>query len=254
VNATTTARIAGTPLIPRISRTTHSFNGLQVTLDKTNQGNRWVCARNPIFHPGGPVSGTTTTTGTDTEGGSSQFATIQISETDAFTEPGQWACSAQALGGDVIGNLFGTPWATTPAVTIRGEYARDQTRTSLRRLAHGRMRLTVPALRLISPFVLHGVLTLTISRTACVSVRTGTFRLHRVLRQRARIAARGRAVFTFRSPTRDAFYAGQISFGGSPLIVPGTDARMYLQVTFPASPSAPHTISFVPPSAWAPCP
>jgi hypothetical protein len=253
LNAATGASIVGTPLIPRIRHRARGFNGLQVTFDKTNQGNRYVCARDPVFHRGGPVTGTSTTTASDTEGGSAQFAQIQLRETDTFTKPGLWACSAQALGGDSIGNLFGTPWATTPAVTIRGEYARDQTRTSLRRLAHGRMRLTVPALRLIAPFVPRGHLTLTISRATCASIRTGKISLHRVIRRRAQIDSKGRAVFNFPSPTQDAFYSGQVTFGGTPLILPGTDAPMYLEVTAPPNPFALHTISFISPNGWSPC-
>jgi hypothetical protein len=176
-----------------------------------------------------------------------------VGENDAFTKPGLWACSAQALGGDDIGNLFGTPWATTPAVTIKGEYGRDQTRTSLRRLAHGRMRLTVPALPLIAPFVPHGQLTLTIDRAACASVRTGKVKLHRVIRQRARIDSQGRALFGFRSPNSDAFYLGQLTFGGTSLILPGQDQPIYLGVIAPPNPSAPHTLRFVDPNSWSPC-
>jgi hypothetical protein len=253
VAASTGASIVGAPLVPRITRKAHGFNGLQITLEESNQGNRWICARDPVFHPGGPVTGTTTTSGSDTQGGSAQSATVQLGESDAFTKPGLWACSAQALGGDDIGNLFGTPWATTPAVTIKGEYGRDQTRTSLRRLAHGRMRMTVPALPLIAPFVPHGRLTLTIDRAACASLRTGKFKLHRVIRQRARIDSKGRALFGFSSPTRDAFYLGRLAFGGTTLILRGQDAPIYLGVIAPSNPSAPHTLRFIDPNSWSPC-
>lgn len=252
VNATTAASIVGSPLIPRTTRKARGFNGLQIAMDKSNQAYRWVCARDPVFHAGGPVTGASATGATDT--GSSQFATIQLGETDTFSAPGQWACSAQALGGDGIGNNFATPWATTPAVTIKGEYVRDQARTSLRRLGHGRMRLTVPALRLIAPDAARGRLTLTIYRARCTSFRTSTIGLDRVIRQRARLDRNARAVFDFRSPNHDAFYLGRLMFSGAPLILPGPDAPIYLEVSPPPNPSASHSIRFVDPRSWGPCP
>jgi len=179
---------------------------------------------------------------------------VQVPETDAFTKPGLWACSAQALGGDDIGNLFGTPWATTPAVTVKGEYQRDQSRTSLRRLAHGAMRMTVPAVPLIAPYVPQGRLTLAISRASCASALSGKFRLHRVIQQRVRVNSKARAVFDFHSPTADAFYLGRLTFGGTSLILSGPDAPMYLEVSTPPNPSAPHAIRFVDPKSWSPCP
>jgi hypothetical protein len=63
-------------------------------------------------------------------------------------------------------------------VTVKGEYERDQTRTSLRRL-----------------------------------VRKGTLRLRPVLRQRARLDRNGRAVFDFNSPRTDDFYIGRLTLG-----------------------------------------
>jgi hypothetical protein len=130
---------------------------------------------------------------------------------------------------------------------------RDPTHTSLRRLAHGQMRLTVAPAKLIGPFAAHGMLTLTISRASCLSVTRGTYRLHPVLRRRARLDSHGRAVFSFRSPVGDGYYGAQLSFGGSALLLRGQDAFMYLGVFAPANPSQRPAIQFVSPDSWAPC-
>jgi hypothetical protein len=49
------------------------------------------------------------------------------------------------------------------------------------------------------------------------------------------------------------FYLGQITFGGTALILPGRDAAMYLGVSSPPSFRAKPGLRFVDPSSWAVC-
>jgi hypothetical protein len=249
VDAQTSAQIAGTPLVPRTTRRAQGVNGPLFTLPYLNQGVQWRCARNPVFGPaGGPVTGTTVTSGSTSGLGGS---TYPVDESDAFTSPGRWACSAQALGGDNEGTEFGTPWATTAAVTIKGEYVRDQRRTRLRLLGHGhRMTLTVPALAALASAAARGRLTLTIDSARCTSFVRQTVRLRPVLRQTVRVDGHGRAVFRFRSPTAFGTYLGQVRFGGTALVLPGRDADMDLGVFSYGSRAH---LTFVNPEAWSPC-
>jgi hypothetical protein len=251
VNPSAAVRIAGTPLIPRTTRKARGDNGPVVSLPQGAQSFNWRCARDPMSAPDGSLTGSATT---GTMGAGADSSTVALSETDAFTGPGRWACAVQALGGDIIGNLFPTPWVTTPAVIVRGEFVRDQTRTSLRRLGHGRLRLTIPAIKTIAGAAAHGTLTVTISRAQCASARRGTFRLHRVLSRRITLNRAGRGSFVFTSPRQPAFYLGQITFGGTALILPGADASMFLGVFSPANFRLKPSIQFVDPTQWAPCP
>jgi hypothetical protein len=250
VNAAPTARLAGTPLVPRTTRKAHGDNGLVVSLPVGVQGDAWRCARDPVVGPDGAVTGAVTTGDSGMSGGYQAFT---IGETDAFTGPGRWACSVQALSGDNGENEFGTPWVTTPAITVQGEFVRDQTRTTLRRLGHGRMRLTIPAIKTVAAAAAHGNLTVAISRATCASARKGTIKLHRVLSRSVTLNAAGRGVFTFTSPRQPTFYLGRISFGGTPLILPGRDADMYLGVFPPANFRLRPTLQFVDPRGWDPC-
>jgi hypothetical protein len=251
VNASPTVRIAGTPLVPRTTRKAHGDNGPVVSMPIGSQGYKWRCARDPVVGADGSVSGTATTGDTATGVGDTSFA---IDETDAFSGPGRWACSVQALSGDNGDNEFGTPWVTTPTVTVRGEFVRDQSRTSLRRLAHGRMRLTIPAIKLDAAPAAHGKLTVTINRAACASVRKATFRLHKVLSRSVTLSGAGRGTVTFTSPVQPGFYLGRITFGGTSLVLPGRDADMYLGVFSPANFRVKPSLQFVDPTTWAPCP
>jgi hypothetical protein len=250
VNAVPTVRIAGTPLVPRTTRKAHGDNGPVVSLPVGNQGDKWRCARDPVVGPDGSVSGTATTSASNTGAGSAPFP---IQETDAFTGPGRWACSVQALSGDNGDNEFGTAWVTTPAFTVRGEFVRDQTRTALKPLAHGRMRLTIPAIKTDAAAAAHGKATVTISRATCASPRKGTFRLRKVLGRSVTLNGTGRGSLTFTSPRQPGFYLGSVTFGGTALILPGRDAPMYLGVYSPATRHAKPRLTFVDPSAWAVC-
>ncbi|MGZ4314147.1 MAG: hypothetical protein ACXVR1_18790 [Solirubrobacteraceae bacterium] len=251
VNASPTVRIAGTPMVPRTTRKAHGDNGPVLSMPAGAQGDKWRCARDPVVAPDGSVTGTATTGDSGTSGGN---VTFPVQETDAFTGPGRWACAVQALSGDNGDNEFPTPWVTTPTVTVKGEFVRDHTRTALRRLGHGRMRLTIPAIKTVAAAAAHGRLTVTISRAQCVSVRKGTFRLHRVLSRRVTLDGAGRGSFTFTSPRQPGFYLGRVPFGGTALILPGPDANMYLGVFSPANFRAKPSIQFVDPSSWAACP
>lgn len=251
VSAIPAVRIAGTPLVPRTTRPAHGDNGPVLSLPAANQGENWRCARDPKVGPDGAVTGSAITSGSDTGAGGT---TIALSEKDAFTGPGQWACSLQALSGDNIDNSFGTPWVTTPTTTVKGEFVRDQTHTALRRLAHGRMRLTIPAIKTDAAAAAHGKLTVTINRATCRSVRKGTVRLHKVLGRSVALDGAGRGAVTFTSPRKPGFYLGRITFGGTALILPGRDADMYLGVFSPANPRVRPSLQFVDPSAWAACP
>jgi len=251
VNASPTVRIAGTPLVPRTTRKARGDNGPVLSLPVGAQDDHWKCARDPVVGPDGSVSGTAVT---HDAGTSTSDTGLTISETDAFTGPGRWACSVEALSGDNGDNEFATPWVTTPTVTVKGEYVRDQTRTSLRRLGHGRLRLTVPAIKTVAAAAAHGALTVTINRAQCTSVRRGTVRLHKVLSRRLTLDGAGRGSFTFASPERPGFYLGRITFGGTALILPGPDANMYLGVFSPANFRLKPTLQFVDPTQWAACP
>ncbi|MGZ4299821.1 MAG: hypothetical protein ACXVVK_22525 [Solirubrobacteraceae bacterium] len=250
VNAAATMRIAGTPLVPRTTRTARGDNGPVVGLPTAAQGYTWRCARDPVVGPDGSVTGTVTTGTTETGVGDGM---VPIHEADAFTGPGRWACSVQALSGDNGDNEFGTPWVTSPTVTVKGEFVRDQTRTVLRRLAHGRMRLTIPATKIVAAAAAHGRLTVAIGRASCASARKGTFKLHKVLSRSLTLNGAGRGSVTFTSPRQPGLYLGQVIFGGTPLILPGRDADMFLGVVSPADPRARPSLRFVDPSAWSPC-
>jgi hypothetical protein len=250
VNAAPSVRIAGTPLVPRTTRRARGDNGPVVSTPQAAQGFNWRCARDPVTAPDGSLTGTATTGDTAGDIGSGTFP---LRETDAFSGPGRWACAVQALGGDNIGNLFPSPWVDTPPVIVKGEFVRDQTRTSLRRLAHGRMRLTIPAIKTVAAAAAHGKLTVTIDRAQCLSVRRGTVRLHRVLSRRITLDGAGRGSLVFSSPRRPGFYLGRITFGGTALILPGADANMLLGVFPPANFHLKPSIQFVDPTQWAPC-
>jgi hypothetical protein len=250
VNAASTVRIAGTPLVPRTTRRAHGDNGPVLGLPTAAQGYTWRCARDPVVGPDGSVTGTVTTGSTETGIGD---GTVPLQEADAFTGPGRWACSVQALSGDNGDHKFGTPWVTSPMVTVKGEFVRDQTRTVLRRLAHGRMRLTIPATKTVATAAAHGRLTVAISRATCASPRKGTFKLHKVLSRGLTLNGAGRGSLTFTSPRQPGLYLGRVTFGGSALILPGGDADMFLAVLSPADPRARPSLRFVDPSAWSPC-
>jgi hypothetical protein len=250
VNATPAIRIAGTPLVPRTTRKAHGDNGPVLSLPPGAWGDTWRCARDPVVGSDGSLTGTATTGDSGADAGNDTFA---LDETDAFTGPGRWACAVQALSGDNETNEFPTPWVTTPTVIVKGEFVRDPSRTSLRRLGHGRMRLTIPAIKTVAAAAAHGPLTVTISRARCASLRRGTIRFRTVLRRRITLDQAGRGSFTFTSPTTPGFYLGQITFGGSPLLLPGPDANMYLGVFSPANFRLKPSIQFVNPSSWAPC-
>ena len=143
---------------------------------------------------------------------------------------------------------------TTPTTTVKGEFVRDQTHTALRRLSHGRMRLTLPAIKTDAAAAAHGKLTVTINRATCRSARKGTVRLHKVLARSVALDGTGRGAFTFTSPRKPGFYLGRITFGGTALILPGRDADMYLGVFSPANPRVRPSLQFVDPSSWAACP
>ena len=250
VDASAAVRIAGTPLVPRTTRKERGDNGPVLALPTGAQGYTWRCARDPVFASDGSVTGSVTTGATETGLGGGM---VPLQETDAFTGPGRWACSSQALSGDNGDNEFGTPWATSPTVTVKGEFVRDQTRTVLRRLAHGRMRLTIPAIKTVAAAAAHGRLTVAISRATCASSRKGTFKLHKVFSRDLTLNGAGRGSLTFTSPRQPGFYLGQITFGGTALILPGRDAPMFLGVSSPANPHAKPSLSFVDPASWAVC-
>ncbi len=252
VNATATARIEGTPLAPRTTRKARGFVGLGFTTPVGDIGDEWRCAQNPIFAADGSVTGTVVTHDRATSAVDrgvlgtlmmrSAADSFQVAETDAFTRPGLWACVARGLGGkETDSNHFAaTPWARTPTITVKGEYERANSRLAV--AAHNRMRLTVFTLPSIIAAAARGQLTLTIGRATCVSARKGTFSLHTVVNERARLDTRGHAVLSFRSPSLDGEYLGHLTFRGTSLILPGTDAPMYLAVTAPS-----HTIQFASP-------
>jgi hypothetical protein len=253
VNASPTVGIVGTPLVPRTTRKARGDNGPVVSLPAANQGDNLVCARDPVVGPDGSLSGSVITHPTPS-GGSGGGATLTVDEADAFTGPGRWACAVQALSGDNGDNEFGTPWVISPTVTVKGEFVRDQARTSLRRLAHGRMRLTIPAIKTETAAAAGGTVTVTISRARCASVRRGTVKLRTVLSRRMTLNGAGRGSLTFASPRQPAFYLGRITFGGTALILPGLDASMFLGVFSPANFRLKPTIQFVDPRSWAACP
>ncbi len=252
VNAAPSVHIAGTPLVPRTTRKAHGDNGPALSMPVGTQGYKWRCARDPVGAPDGSVTGSAMTTGSGSGTGEGNTAFV-VQETDAFTGPGRWACSVQALSGDNGDNEFGTPWVTTPAVTVRGEFVRDQTRTVLQRRSGGRVRLTIPAVKTDAAAAAHGKVTVTISRAMCASRRKGTVRLRKVLGRSVTLNGAGRGSLTFASPPQPGFYLGRVTFGGTPLILPGRDADMYLGVSSPANSRAKPGLSFVDPSSWAVC-
>lgn len=254
VNAAPAVHIAGTPLVPRTTRKAHGDNGPVLSMPVGTQGYKWRCARDPVAAPDGSVTGSAITTGsaTGTGAGAGNTASV-VQETDAFRGPGRWACSVQALSGDNGDNEFGTPWVTTPAVTVRGEFVRDQAHTVLQRRARGRVRLTIPAVKTDAAAAAHGKVTVTISRATCASLRKGTFKLHKVLSRSLSLNGAGRGSLTFTSPLQPGFYLGRVTFAGTALILPGRDADMFLGASSGANPLGKPSLRFVDPSSWAPC-
>jgi hypothetical protein len=246
VAAAASARIAGTPIVPRTTVKARGFAGLQFSAPIGNVGYRYRCARNPLALPDGSVTGSPVISEEQQSTGGS---TLQISEKEVFSLPGRWACSVQVLGGDGVGNAFGLRWVRTSTVTVKGQYVRDPTRTSLRRLSGGRVRLIVTGIRQITQAIAGGRLTLTLSRAGCSRTKIV---LHRALRVVSRVDRQGRASFTFRAPTRFGFYAGRATFGGGPLMLAGADASD-LPFQSLSSVSGRAIFTFVAPQRWAPC-
>jgi hypothetical protein len=248
VNALPTATIAGTPLSPRTTAKAKGTNGLVFTLPQANEGSRWRCALNPTVAPGGSVTGAVVTNEHDGTGAGT--TPNSVDEGAAFTQPGRWACSVSAYGGDTIGNVFPTPWVTTPTVTVRGQYERDQTRTRLQAPVHGVMRMLVPAVPSIAGAAAGGKLTFSLFRAGCAH-RTRTT-LHHVLTSVARVDRHGVATLRFRSPTAAGFYLGRFTFGGTSLVLAGRDADATMQRGLYGI-HRPY-VTFLDPAQWGPCP
>jgi hypothetical protein len=247
VDAVPTASIAGTPLAPRVTAKARGSNGLVFSLPQGNEGFGWRCALNPVVAADGSVAGPVITKGQAT--GSVVLGVTPIDETQSFTQPGRWACSVLAFGGDIIGHVFPTPWVTTPAVTVRGQYERDQARTLLKAPVHGVMRMVVPAVKEIAAATAGGKLTFTLLRAGCV--HRSRLSLHPVLATAVRVNHAGVATLRFHSPKATGFYLGRFTFGGTPLVLAGRDADATMQLGLFSS-TRPY-VTFIDPREWAPC-
>jgi hypothetical protein len=246
VAATTTASIVGAPLVPRGSVRAKGFTGLQFTAPNGTIGFRYRCALDPVLSADGSISGTKVKSGQSL--GLLPPATQEISETDAFSGPGRWACSVQLLGGDEETAQFPTPWATSQTVTVRGQYVRDPRRTYLRREPHHRERLTVNTLRSLAAPSAGGRLTLKLSFARCEGGHR--FSLHTVQTVHAKVGKTGQAAFDVHTPRAQGFYLGQLFFGGTTLVIPTQDAALLMQVGVT---SQSPLVTFVDPVLWDPC-
>jgi hypothetical protein len=243
-------RIVGTPIVPRTGAV-HGFIGFQFTAPSGDQGYRWRCARNPVVASDGSVSGTTTVS--DRDPGEAR-GTVPIAEGQAFSGPGRWACAVQLVGGDSSSEVFtSTPWEATPAVTVKGQYARDPTRTRLAHAGRHRLSLIVPSVRSIAPFAAGGRLSFALYRAVC---RHGRVLGRRIARSSGRVNDQGAATFSFTTPQTEAFYFGRVSFGGTSLVLRGADPAPLL---FQARQDPRRLVAgatlfgFVDPTQYAPC-
>lgn len=246
VDARGAITVVGTPIVPRTTLPEPRFVGIQLNAPLGAIQDRWRCARDPVRSADGPVTGSAITSSSPER---DDPLTLREDETVAFTRPGRWACSVQMLGGDsrFQGDLFATPWTTTPTFVVQGQYERDQTRTSVSRLPHGQVRMTVHAMPQIATAAAGGRLTLKIYRAACRRKVV----LQRALQRTARVDRHGVARFSFHTPGTAGFYLGRLRFGGNSLILAGRDPS---DMTLVAQGDPAHrAFGFVDPGAWAPC-
>ena len=128
---------------------------------------------------------------------------------------------------------------------VPGQYQRDQRRTRLTALPHGRLQMVVAATRQIAKGAAGGQLTLAIYRASCHGRRVV---LGRVLQRRSRVDRRGVARFSFATPGY-GFYLGRVTFGGNSLILRGRDPDDMTLVKR----TSPGTFGFIDPAVWVPC-
>ena len=145
--------------------------------------------------------------------------------------------------------MFGTPWTTTPTFVVHGQYERGPLRTSITRLPHGRLKMSVPTAGQIGAQAAGGRLTVTLYRAGCRGQRIV---LHRALRLSSVVDRKGVARFTFRRPVRQGFYLGRPAFGGNSVILAGRDTDMTL-LEQGGTPYSPPAFGFIDPQAWQPC-
>jgi hypothetical protein len=245
VNASPTATIAGTPLAPRTYAKPKGNNGLVFSLPQANAGSRWRCALNPTVGADGSVAGTVVTS--DHAGTGAGSGPNPIDEATTFTQPGRWACSVLAYGGDTIGDVFPTAWVTTPTVLVHGQYERRQSRLIAPK--HGREGMVVTAAKEIVAAAAGGKLTFQVLRATCVHRRK--IHLQPVATAVGRVNGKGRATFHFHSPTTLGYYLGRFTFGGTALVLPGRDADATMTVGLFEATN--RYVSFLNPAAWAPC-
>ncbi len=216
-DATTAPSIVGSPLVPRTTRRAAGFAGLRFTVPTGNTGNAWRCALNPILRADGAVTGSAVTADSGNQGAR---GVVTVPETDAFSRPGRWACSTRAVAGDATFGVAYTPWATTPTVTVMGQYEWNPNTATLADLSRGRVRVNVSPVNGLGPAIAHSSLKLVLYRSSCSRRRIVN---RRVLALTARLNGRGRASYTFRAPATPAFYIGQLVYGGSPFVLRGPD-------------------------------
>jgi hypothetical protein len=130
---------------------------------------------------------------------------------------------------------------------VKGQYERDPTRTLLGPGKHGHARLIVRADRAIAAAAARGRLTLTLYRSDCVRRKIVN---RRVAIIQARLDAHATANFSFRAPTRDAFYFARLRFAGTALVLAGDDPSDLL---FLAAYYQTPNFRFADPSSYAPC-
>jgi hypothetical protein len=235
--------VVGRPVVPRTTLDARGFVGIQVNAPAGASGYRWRCARDPVRSADGPVTGSAVTSSSTDEFDRSD---LRYDETTAFTGPGRWACSVRLLAGDLGRQaVFPTPWTTTPTFVVPGQYQRDQRRTRLTALPHGRLQMVVAATRQIAKGAAGGQLTLAIYRASCHGRRVV---LGRVLQRRSRVDRRGVARFSFATPGY-GFYLGRVTFGGNSLILRGRDPDDMTLVKR----TSPGTFGFIDPAVWVPC-
>jgi hypothetical protein len=243
-DAATVPSITGTPLVPRTTREAHGFTGLTFTAPSGNTTDEWRCALNPVRRPDGAVTGAAVLAGF---GNQAVHRPVKVPELQAFSRPGKWACSTRAASGDSTFGRDYTPWATTPTVTVKGQYQWNVNGTTIFSAGHGRVRVRVRALRALDQAVARHKLAFVLYRSSC---RSGRIVNTRALGLRARIDAHGDATYVFRAPSALGFYVAKVTYPGSSLVLRGASPDpIEFQSTF--DPSFGHTFAFT--GAYAPC-
>ena len=166
------------------------------------------CARDATVQPDGSIAGATMHDG--------DFSEVLLSR------PGAWTCVARGFAEGLDDNSetvrFGTPWSAPLAFVVHSDFRRARGVLARRRAARPRLTFTAEFPEAANG----GAATLKVGRfVRCarhrfVAKKAGTYR--------GRFDARGKLRLRIRRPRKPGYYRGLLSFAGTALYRPGTDA------------------------------